>query len=237
VVPGLTRRTLLTAGLEIPVTLRRNRQARRMILRVQPAESGSDDGVVVTLPHHIAESEALEWLATKQDWIVQRLSKLSPRIAFIDGATVPFLGQPHVIHHQQGRGTVKRLDGEIHVFGGPEHLSRRLLDWMRKQARQHIQQLVEIKSSQLGLPAGRLSVRDTRSRWGSCAANGNLSFCWRLIMAPEFVLDYVVAHEVAHLKEHNHSERFWLEVSRLTEHRQQAKSWLNKNGEALRRYG
>ena len=230
-------KTFDVGGREIPLTLRRNRQARRIILRIQPSETTAADGIAVTLPHHVSEAEVFTWLATKQDWVLRQLSKLKPRILFTDGATVPYLGQLYLVHHTPGRGTVKIVGEEIQVFGGEEHLPRRLQDWLRKQARSYIQNKVTEKSGQLGYPAGRLSIRDTRSRWGSCATNGNLSFCWRLIMAPEMVLDYVVAHEVAHLKEHNHSARFWAEVSKLTEHQDQAQAWLNVHGDSLRRYG
>lgn len=232
-----TQHILHLEGLSVPLTLRHNRRARRMIMRIVPAEGERADGLVITVPPGSSPSEALRWAQDKQHWIVERFAQLSPRIPFSDNGEIPFQGTPHIIRHRGGRGTVDLSGTEINVYGAQQHLTRRLTDWLKKQARQEIEILIREKTSRLGLQAGRLSIRDTRSRWGSCAANGNLSFCWRLILAPPAVLEYVVAHEVAHLKEHNHSPRFWAETEKLCEHTETSRNWLKRHGESLRRYG
>ncbi len=107
---------------------------------------------------------------------------------------------------------VRREGGTLIVAGRPEHLGRRLTDWLKAEARREFAVRARAKAEILGRRVGRVTVRDTRSRWGSCSANGNLSFCWRMVMAPAFVVDYVVAHEVAHLKVRDHSPRFWKTV-------------------------
>ncbi len=227
------------AGVLIPVEFRRNARAKRLILRLNPAKKpGQADGVVVTLPKGVDAQEGLQFAEANRDWISARFLTLPEKLLFVDGATLPFRGENHVIRHVPGgRRGVWREDGEIRVSGPASHLPRRTKDWLKKQARQQISQRSTEKASLENLIPGRITVRDTRSRWGSCAANGNLSFSWRLILAPDYVIDYVIAHEVAHLAEHNHSARFWAVVDILTPHRRAGQSWLKAHGEKLHRYG
>ncbi|MBT7944473.1 MAG: M48 family metallopeptidase, partial [Alphaproteobacteria bacterium] len=140
-------------------------------------------------------------------------------------------------HTSEKRGVVRLGFGEILVAGGQEHLARRVRDWFKGEARDRIRPLVRDKALVLGRTPGRITVRDTKSRWGSCSHDGNLSFCWRLVMAPATVLDYVVAHEVAHLVEHNHGPDFWRLVGTLTGDMDGGRDWLKRNGERLHRIG
>ena len=221
-------------GRRVPVRLRRNARARRIILRLD----GAGDGVVVTLPKHVSEREGLAWAHGQETWIAGRLADLPVRTRFTEGAVIPVGGVDHVIRQQPGaRRGVWCEAGEIRVSGRPEHLPRRVTDWLRAEARRQLEPRVAETANRLGHTPGRVTVRDTRSRWGSCAANGNLSFCWRLVMAPELVLDYVVAHEVAHLKEPHHGPAFWKTVETLTPHMEPARRWLRDHGEALHFYG
>ena len=221
-------------GRTVPVRFRRNSRAKRIILRLDAA----GDGVVVTLPKRVSEAEGLSWAVNQRAWIGDRLAALPDRVPFADGARVPFEGDEHVIRHRPGtRRGVWRDAGEIGVSGRPEHLARRVRDWLRAEARRRLVAPVTETARRLGEEAGRVTVRDTRSRWGSCASNGNLSFCWRLIMAPDFVLDYVVAHEVAHLREANHGPAFWRTVDELTPHTAAGRRWLREHGERLHFYG
>ena len=224
-------------GKRVPVRLYRNTRARRIILRIND-RNGNGDGVSVTLPRRTPLRECLDLIHEKAAWVLERLGGLPPRVAFADGARVPLGGVDHTIRHVlDGRGVVRHQGTEILVAGGPEHLARRLRDWLRKEARSQIGRLVGDKAAALGRTAGRITIRDTRSRWGSCSADGNLSFCWRLVMAPETVLDYVVAHEVAHLAEPHHGPKFWRLVKTLTPDMEASREWLRRNGEALHRYG
>ncbi len=225
------------AGRRVPVRFTRNRRARRIILRIDHDRPGAD-GVAVTLPHGTSQAEGLDLVQDKADWILAHLAGLPPRVPFADGEVVPLGGVDHRIRAvPEGRGTVRRDGAEIWVSGRPEHLARRLRDWLRGEARTSIKPLVCEKAVKLGREPGRITIRDTRSRWGSCSHDGNLSFCWRLVMAPAQVLDYVVAHEVAHLIEHNHGPRFWRAVAGLTEDVDGPRKWLRLNGEKLHRYG
>ena len=221
-------------GRPVPVRLRRNGRARRIVLRLQK----DGDGVVVTLPQWVPEAEGLAWAEKQTAWIADRLSQVPLRTPFADGAVIPFEGEDHVIRHvPDARRGVWREAGEIRVSGQPEHLARRVGDWLKKEARARFNERAAAASLRLGMRHGRISVRDTRSRWGSCASNGNLNFCWRLILAPSFVLDYVVAHEVAHLKEPHHGPSFWETVAVLDRNVEAGRRWLREHGEALHYIG
>ncbi|NQU61587.1 MAG: M48 family metallopeptidase [Rhodospirillales bacterium] len=221
----------------VPVRLYRNTRARRLILRIDSQRDGAD-GVAVTLPRATSQREGLEMVLDKADWVLANLGGLEPRVPFADGERVPLGGVDHLIRHTPYvAGGVWRENGEIFVTGKPEHLARRLGDWLKAEAKRRIGPLARDKAMILGRPAGRISIRDTKSRWGSCSLEGNLSFCWRLVLAPETVLDYVVAHEVGHLAELNHGPKFWRAVAELTADMNGAKKWLRLNGEKLHRYG
>lgn len=226
------------AGTEIPLLMRRSRRARRISLKIDARL----DAAVLVLPPSVSETEGLRFAESHRDWLLAQWSGLAPRVPFADGAVVPLRGESHRIRHHAGpgrnrRGVVIAEDGLLMVHGQHEHLSRRLTDWLKSEARADIAPLTTAKAQLVGRPVGRITVRDQKTRWGSCAANGNLSFSWRLVLAPPFVLDYVVAHEVAHLDQHNHSPAFWRIVEQLTGHSKPARTWLRTHGAELHRYG
>jgi predicted metal-dependent hydrolase len=145
---------------------------------------------------------------------------------------------PHPIRHvTEGRGGAWLADGALHVTGGQEFLARRVGDFLRAEARRRLSALVAQKAALADVPVARITIKDTRTRWGSCTADGALAFSWRLLMAPDFVQDYVAAHEVAHLRHMNHGSRFWALVDRLTPHTRQAIPWLQMHGASLLRVG
>lgn len=230
--------TTLTLGdTEVPLRLRRSARARRITLRLAPAEGT----LVLTLPPGVKPEEALGFARRQEQWVRARLSHLPPRIPFRSGSQVPFLGDLHEIRHvPRARGGVWREEGTFYVSGQAEHLSRRLHDHLRREARSHM--TAHARELAEALPEGarplrRVSVRDTVSRWGSCSSTGNLSFSWRLIFAPRSVLEYVVAHEVAHLVHMDHSPAFWRLNGVLSPHVREARTWLRREGPRLLRYG
>ena len=223
------------AGGILPVTFVRSLRARRASLRVDPARRR----VVLTAPPRMARATALEFVHAQADWVAARLARLPARRPFVDGAEVPLFGDPHRIRHRaEARGTVWREGVEIHVAGKAEHLRRRLEDWLTAQVRGRLVPLVHAKAGRVERPVKRITVRDTVSRWGSCGPDGAMSFSWRLVFAPPEVLDYLVAHEVAHLVHHNHGPRFWALARTLCDGPIEGpRSWLEKNGETLLQYG
>ena len=228
-------------GLTEPVEIRRHPAARRMTLRV----SRTTRSVIVTLPVSCDLAQAGTFLSSHLDWVRERLGNLPEHIPFSSGSVIPLRGVPHVIIE---RGPCRRapvvqlgttVDSKqaISVSGQPEHVARRLRDWLAQEASRDLVDRVRWHAKNLGLKAGRITVRDQKSRWGSCSTTGALSFSWRLIMAPDFVLDYVAAHEVAHLAEMNHGKRFWALVARTMPRTEEAKRWLQISGGDLHRYG
>lgn len=216
------------------VEWRRSRRARRVSLRIDPRGGA----VVVTLPPRTGRNAGMALLMDHANWVAERLAALPGVIPFADGAVIPLHGIDHRIRHCPGRGVPVRVeDGDILVSGDAEFLPRRVADFLRAEARRRLSALVAQKATQAGLLARRLTVKDTRSRWGSCAASGNLAFSWRLVMAPRHVQDYVAAHEVAHLRHMNHGPRFWGLVSELTPHTEAAVAWLRTEGPRLLRIG
>lgn len=227
--------TIAHAGDTLPVTFVRNARARRASLRVDPANRR----IVLTAPLRMARGTAVDFAEAQAGWIAARLERLPERRPFCDGAEVPLFGVPHVIRHRAGqRGTVWREGAEIHVAGRPEHLPRRVRDWLTAELKARLVPLVHAKAAQVERPVSRITLRDSRSRWGSCGPNAAMSFSWRLVLAPPEVLDYLVAHEVAHLVHLNHSPRFWALARTLCDCPIEGpQTWLKKNGETLLQYG
>ncbi|MEO3474979.1 SprT family zinc-dependent metalloprotease [Roseomonas sp. CAU 1739] len=225
---------VLGAPVGCPVRWYRSARARRVSLRID-ARAGE---VVVTLPMRTARRAGMALLTTHAAWVMQRLTALSPAVELAPGAEVLIGGRPHVIRHDPDARGGAFIDGAtIIVSGRPEFLARRVKDFLRAEAKRRIATLVEGHAAALGVTVRALRLKDTQSRWGSCAPDGTLAFSWRLVMAPGWVLDYVVAHEVAHLRELNHSPRFWAHVETLTSHREAAQDWLRDNGPTLLRVG
>jgi predicted metal-dependent hydrolase len=221
------------------VRLRRHRQARRYTLRVIAVTREA----VLTMPPRGSFREAREFAEKHRAWIAARLGRLPKAAPFIPGTEFPLRGLTHVIVHRRGaRGTVwtetDRLGNNLLcVVGGGEHLPRRITDYLKREAKRDLERAVARYAERLGVAVRRISVRDQASRWGSCSTTGALSFSWRLVLAPRHVLDYLAAHEVAHLLEMNHSGRFWRLLGRLCPDMQRAKAWLDVHGTDLHRYG
>lgn len=221
------------------VRLRRHRLARRYTLRIHAATRE----VVLTMPPRGTLREARSFAERHAAWIAARLGRLPKAVPFAPNMIIPLRGVPHRIVHRRGiRGTVwtEKNDRGEHLLcaaGDLPHISRRIADFLKREARRDLEEASRRYVAQLGVSARRITVRDQTTRWGSCSTLGALSFSWRLILAPPFVLDYLAAHEVAHLVEMNHSPRFWRLVERICPHARRAKIWLDVHGTDLHRYG
>ena len=231
---------LAITGLEVPVEVRRHRSARRLTLRVNQTRRV----VIVTVPIRCRIDEAGTFVNRHLDWVRSRLHDLPSPIPFEDNVIVPVRGKDHVVRFAsaRGRGAVVEFAQlgsgmpVLSVKGAAENAPRRLRDWLYEEARRDLDARVAFHAGRLGLKARRISVRDQGSRWGSCSTSCVLSFSWRLILAPPIVLDYVAAHEVAHLGEMNHGPRFWALVRKTMPDMDVAKAWLLKHGQELHRY-
>ncbi len=225
-------------GTPVPLEMRKSERAQRLLLRVDQRRAV----VVLTLPNRVSRREGMRFAEGNRAWIAARLASLPPRIAFAPEARVPLLGRPlRLVHVPPGGGArrgVAWVEGEdLHITGDPAHFARRVQDFLRLRARSEIRHRADRYAAQTEKDIRGLTLRDPSSRWGSCSPRGDLSFSWRLIMAPEFVLDYVVAHEVAHLSVFSHAPRFWALVGQLVPAVEEARRWLKLNGASLHRYG
>lgn len=227
------RATALDLGA--PVAIRVNPRARRLFLRIDATVRQ----VELVLPRGVAAEHGIRFLDTQRGWIAARLAALPQPVPFSEGAVVPVLGAPHVIRRAESPlgPPVAIGDGEIRVRGDPAHLARRVRDHLVRLARQELGRRAREVAAQIGKPVARITVRDTKSRWGSCSSSGALSFSWRLVLAPEAIVDYVVAHEVAHLVEMNHGPRFWRLVRTLNGDAAASRAWLKRHRSRLFSYG
>jgi predicted metal-dependent hydrolase len=221
------------------VRLQRHRQARRYTLRVQSATRE----VVLTMPPRGNLRDAAAFAKKHGGWIASRLNRLPQPSPFRDGGVVPLRGEPHRIEHRPGeRGTVWVELGDdgrhaLCVAGEAPHVARRVRDYLKREARRELEAASRRYAGELDVKVKRVSVRDQASRWGSCSTTGVLSYSWRLILAPPFVLDYLAAHEVAHLRELNQSHRFWKLTHQLCPRTDEAELWLKRHGSELHRFG
>ena len=227
-------RDIAVAGRRMPLIIREHARATRMTLRIEPGGRA----LRMSVPIGISEREIDSFLHRHHGWLASRLNTIPKPTDLEEGASIPIGGIPHRIERTgklRGITSVHEMNGEfvLRVGGAPEHLGRRIADYLKKRARLELEPAVERHTEALGRTATGLKVRDTKSRWGSCTSDGRLSFSWRIAMAPDFVLDYLAAHEVAHLQEMNHSPKFWALCKRLCPETDRAKTWLKKNGSAL----
>jgi len=213
---------------DIQITLRRTAAARRFSLRV----SGLDGRVTLSAPLRARETDALAFLDSQVDWIRAARARAPSGCPIGEGCRLPFEGREVTIRTADVRAPEMRGD-EIMVPPGPDLIGRRVEAFLRVAARDRLAEAADGYSATLGRRARRLVLRDTRSRWGSCSADGTLMFSWRLILAPPDVLSYVAAHEVAHLAEMNHGPEFWRLVSHLMPGFGAHRAWLRQNGAAL----
>jgi predicted metal-dependent hydrolase len=234
----LSRSELLRIdGRHVAVTLRLNPRARRLIVKVHPTTGE----VSIIAPSKRSLAQALDFARRETDWIAKRLADVPAQVNFGIGAQIPFRGEMHRVTRGEAGSAPVWIEREqdcsaICIGGRSEHASRRLLDFLKREARKAIEAQVSRHVEYVGVRPSRITIRDTASRWGSCSTTRALSFSWRLILAPPFVLDYVVAHEVAHLRHMNHGVRFWALVRKLLGDVEAPQAWLSENGLLLHRY-
>lgn len=226
------KQLILPGEPPITVTLRVSARAKRLSLRV----SQLDRKVSLTLPRRASKREARAFLAERAEWVRKHLAAAPEPRPLTPGGEVLFEGRAHRLIASGGR-TARLGDGVITLpKGAPEKTGARLAALFKAQARARLGEASSRHAATLGRQFSALTLRDTRSRWGSCSSEGRLMYSWRLVMAPPEVLEYVAAHEVAHLAEMNHSPAFWQNVARLCPDYHAPRQWLRKNGALLHAY-
>lgn len=246
----------------LPIRIRKHPTSRRIVIRYQPRTHS----LALTLPRYASLRQGLSFIEEKRPWVISQLRAQPRPQAFAHGANISILGKSYQIQHEPGRGVARLIsspsrgedgrgasgyssvtqcphpnpppngEGIILVPGAPEFLPRRVRDFLKRLAREEITYYAHLHAERIGKKIARISLRDTSSHWGSCNSSGNLSFSWRLIFAPREVLEYVVCHEVAHLKHLNHSKAFWDTVETLFPDHVLARAWLKKHGNSLHGY-
>ena len=203
---------IATSGVSVPVRLNVNKRATRVSVRID----ANAREAVATAPAPRYALDAISFASERVDWIAERLGALPPPMDFRPGAQIPLRGVLHKLCHADSGRTI-RLDASgpfpaLLVPGSLESFRDKTHGFFRAAARADIAERVAAHAETLKVSPKSIAIKDTRSRWGSCSSDGRLNFSWRLICAPPFALDYVAAHEVAHLREMNHSKRFWRQV-------------------------
>ena len=229
------KRTLDIGGRAMPLTIRENPRSTRITLRIEPGARALN----LTVPVGLRRAEIDDFLDRHQGWLLTRLARFpAAGYSVRPGSTVMLRGVPHRVEHTGSlRGVTEAVTSEgravLRVSGMEEHAGRRVAAFLKKEARRDLEIAVKLHSRGVRKPAGTVTMKDTRSRWGSCSWDGNLSFSWRIVMAPPFVIDYLAAHEVAHLDQMNHGPDFWALCRRLCPRTDEAKDWLKRHGSQL----
>ncbi|SDR25933.1 SprT family zinc-dependent metalloprotease [Pseudovibrio sp. Tun.PSC04-5.I4] len=225
---------------KLPIRLKRNSRAKRYILRIPPG----DPAPVITVPARGNLKTAQDFANRQVDWLKQRLGSRPASISFEEHARIPIRGVLHTLRSSGQLRGLSRLDVEddteeplLLLPGEIQSFSRKTKDFLRKLAKEDLEAHVQHFTKQLGRNFHSITLRDTKTRWGSCSHDGKLSFSWRLIMAPPDILEYVAAHEVAHLERLDHSPDFWRICEQLAPHTKPAQNWLKEHGPQLHLYG
>jgi hypothetical protein len=216
-------------GPEIEFSVRRSERARRVRITVDPTR-----GVEVVLPRRAHEREAAAAVRELRPWIERRVRELDRVRAAVSarGETLPYLGQTLQVVPERGRTRVHRRGAQLYVPAGGQREAA-LERWYRRAAQLEIAPRLDRACAQTGTSYARLTIRGQRTRWASCSRSGTMSFNWRLLLAPEPVLDYVVWHEVCHLRVMDHSPRFWALLASFWPAYREHAGWLRRHGATL----
>ncbi len=211
-------------------------RARRLALRLD-SRSGA---IHLVVPKRASLKKALDFARQYQEWINNHAGDIKPVIRFENGVSIPVLGRERIIHvtYDPGlkRTAIHLTDDALIVHTNKDDPAARIIRFLKNTARVEIDRLAREKAATIDRAITGIQIRDTTSRWGSCSPDGTLSFSWRLILAPYESLDYVVAHEVAHLVHMNHKTRFWALCENLSADYAAGHGWMKKNAHTLMRY-
>ena len=228
-------RTLAVGNRAMPLTIREHPRSTRITLRIEPGARG----LSLTVPVGLRRSEIDDFLDRHQGWLLTRLARFPQSEPYLrPGSGIMLRGVRHHIEHTGSlRGVTEAVLREgravLRISGMEEHTGRRIVAFLKKEARRDLEAAVRLHAQGVAKPVKSITMKDTRSRWGSCSWDGNLSFSWRIVMAPPFVIDYLAAHEVAHLDQMNHGPEFWALCRRLCPRTDEAKAWLKRHGSQL----
>lgn len=223
--------------IENLVTVKRSQRARRVALRLDHKERT----VNLVVPSRMPLEKAFYFAKTHEKWVREALSHLEPKIAFLNGVTLPIFGKnvtlKIIVDKDLKKTSIIRTPRTLIVYTNQDDPTNRITTYLKKIAREGLKEMAEEKAMIIRRRISSVTVRDTKTRWGSCAQDRSLSFSWRLIFAPMHAIDYVVAHEVSHLIHMDHGDNFWKLCEALSDNYDKGKNWMHDNGTQLMRYG
>ncbi len=222
------------SGIDYPISIKKNARSKRLTMRVDPYK-----GIInVTTPKRVSKRKVISFILEHQEWLAKQHQSLKGPISFDEGAIIPIKGKAFTIQHIEKRGIYIEKQRTYLIVSCPKlRLKSAIKRYLKEQARKTLTKLAQEKATQIDKSIANISIKDTKTRWGSCSSKNNLNFSWRIIMAPDYVIDYLVAHEVAHLQHMNHSKAFWDLCFTLSKDGSQGKKWLRTHGSELQRYG
>lgn len=224
---------VLIEDRSLPLVIKTNSKAKRLTLRLHPKGE-----IILSTPLAYSSKQAVKFIEKSKPWLKKQLAKTYQEHSYVEGMSLPILGKQYELRHKPSTSfRVWWEEDHVLVHAPVEKFGAFVQKSLYQVANQFLQQRTTLYANHLEKSVNRISLRDTRSRWGSCSVNGNISYCWRLVFAPEQVADYVCAHEVAHLLEMNHSPQFWQIVGNLCPDYKQLRQWLRQNGKSLFQYG
>ncbi len=224
---GMTTRT---SQFAVPVKTVIRSRARSISLRLDHAEREAQ----LILPHGKFLKQGQKLLHKRSSWLEKQWQNLPPPMPFQPGQKILLAGNRVLLIFEQGRGSYELTDQGLMVPAlRTELFANRVRRALVDIARKRLRESVGLYARHIGVTPGKITVRDTKSRWGSCSPSGNLNFSWRLVCAPDFVLCYVAAHEVAHIKEPHHGPAFWALVRRSFGDPSAARKYLRDNAPNL----
>lgn len=224
--------SITVEGIQLPLIATRNLRSKRLILRWDAKQQV----VKLTLPRSVSVAQGLEFAESRRNWIMQQM-QASESVKFEEGASLPLWGEEYLLCHLGGRGVTVIDHHKILVTGDEAFFARRVRDFIKAETQVRMSALAKDAAAKLGVKLGKITLRETSSRWGSCTSKGDISLCWRLAFAPRAVMDYVVYHEVAHILHHNHGKAYWQTVKFLCADYEVHEKWLDKHGASLWHFG
>jgi len=223
----------LENSFDFPLQVNVSIRSRRLTLRIDSKKRQA----VLTMPRLCSRRKAYEFVRAHQDWVEENLARLPKVKDFADGETISLLGQSVTISRLPDSNSAARLENNVLYVGGEEvFLHRRVKDYIKREAKKAFLALSRGYAQKIGCQVSDVFIKDTKSRWGSCSSLNNINYNWRIALAPQEVINYLMAHEVAHLKHHDHSPAFWRCVEELYPDAAEGRRWLKAHGNELYLY-
>ncbi len=219
---------------QIDVILRYHPTAKKMRLRIDTKTKKA----LVIMPKYTTQKRAMEFAMANASWLLSRIQNAKPKIIIKDKVKLTVLGEEFTVSYQNKlRGVTEMQDGKLLVYGEETMIRKRVIDYIKSLIKPYIEDIASRYSIKLGTTYSKILIKDTSSRWGSCNSQGEISICWKLAFAPVPILDYIIIHEVVHLKHFDHSPSFWKTVGRFFPEYEKAQSWLEKHQSRLQNIG